>query len=212
MNTSTELPAKDQAALSAILMKVDPPHRITWLIENWKQFNPPKQRYLLMKMWTTSEPPGTSKSPHNASLVSMFREVGFISDSETPDFPNPLTVYRGCLVPQHRSMAWTTNIKIAREFAAGKHLPRIQTGYGLILTAQCPKSGLLGYCTGRGDFEVIVDPGKLKLDRLPKIIRRRIDKNIKPDAAERAVAKIAREIARSYRIEIQVAELNRKYG
>jgi len=93
--------------------------------------------------------------------VTMFREAGFISDTDEPVPDYPLTVYRGTTWGRRRGMSWTTDIDRARWFAARWQL---RGERGEVFTAIVPPAAVLalvGDPENHNEEEVVVDPAML---------------------------------------------------
>jgi hypothetical protein len=96
--------------------------------------------------------------------VELFRKGGFSSDHAAPP-TEALRVYRGCISRCVRHMAWSTEIEVARWFAARINL----NGIGSVYTALIDPSAVLAIHIARGsveqpdhELEVIVDPRHLR--------------------------------------------------
>jgi hypothetical protein len=72
-----------------------------------------------------------------------------------------LTIYRGQDEDAEFGIAWTTNPKIAAKFANGAATRESHRG-GVVYYATVARNNVLGFVTGRGENEIIVDPRNVK--------------------------------------------------
>ena len=104
--------------------------------------------------------------PYRAELVCLFRRVGFVCDSEAdPNFADRVTVYRGNLGEKEPvGISWTLDRERAKWFSTWSQSPRaaflgIDTrGIPTVWQGVVDRNGILGYFTGRGEEEVVLDP------------------------------------------------------
>jgi len=123
---------------------------------------------LLAEWWTNG---GWPDDMGTRRLVKMFKDAGFVTDTEGVTPPTePLVLYRGAGVHNYRGLAWTTDETVAAWFA--RKLVWLQELRLMEETAPClfsvtvPPRHILGIFHGRNEAEVIVNPfglrGRLK--------------------------------------------------
>jgi hypothetical protein len=76
------------------------------------------------------------------------------------DDGGPLTIYRGCGRRRIRSVSWTTERKIAEQFAASYDGFKVPDP--VVATAQVDRENVFAYDHGQDEYEVIVDPKALR--------------------------------------------------
>lgn len=113
----------------------------------------------LAHVWSIAEWPEGALGA--ALWVTMFRRVGFVSETGEPAPVAPLQLYRGATWGRRRGLAWSTSPDVARWFADRA------TRFGLVghvFGAVVPPAGVLAYIDksrGASEREVIVDPAYL---------------------------------------------------
>lgn len=70
-----------------------------------------------------------------------------------------IRVYRGCESSRLRGLSWTTDLDVARGFAAGK---RCVNDHPTLASAVIPKDHVLALFLNRQEHEVAVDPRRLR--------------------------------------------------
>jgi len=116
---------------------------------------------LLGKVWDGIELPGvnraawlylfTSPRPGREHLMSAEERA------RLDGFPDRVQIYRGAPPQYARGLSWTTSPEIAQWFAR-----RFNRG-GLLHMTTVPKAKIIGYLTGREEFEVIIDPRRIRI-------------------------------------------------
>ncbi len=122
-------------------------------------------------LWRGSDPDDTDPRFLDVWQRAAIYHHGPVTDGR--DLPAPrkgrlLTVYRGQMEGDPFGIAWTTDKGIASKFARGAGL-RISTMLGVIYEGYVYPGDVLGYLTGRGESEIVVDP-KNVLD--PRVVAR----------------------------------------
>jgi hypothetical protein len=70
-----------------------------------------------------------------------------------------IAIYRGCQRGRERGLSWTTDIKVAEGFAAGK---RCINSMPTLVTAVIPKAYVFGVFIERKESEITIDPRRLR--------------------------------------------------
>ncbi len=86
---------------------------------------------------------------------SMLTDEG----SPLPGKGNRIRVYRGQRPGDPVGCSWTTDERTARQFASGASFRTAVQGR--VLRVVVPKNMVLAYLTGRGEYEVILDPREM---------------------------------------------------
>lgn len=123
---------------------------VAWLDEN------------IAGLWTGSDPDDTL--PVNLAVWrDAWRRHGRVPIRDGKPLPagRRITVFRGGATYEP-GCAWTTNPKIAGTFARGAGL-RVPIRGGTVVRGTVDRRDVLAYLTGRGEFEVIVDPRRVAL-------------------------------------------------
>lgn len=114
---------------------------------------------LLPDLWPASDPDDT-----DPRFIDLWKEA-FVRNGSKPvrdgkHLPkgSVLRVYRGQPDDAPIGCAWSLNERVAEKFAKGAWARAAVSG-GSILVLDVPRSHVLGYLTGRGEAEVILDPG-----------------------------------------------------
>jgi hypothetical protein len=76
--------------------------------------------------------------------------------------PETVVVYRGCSASRVLGVSWTTNQKIAADFARGHRF--LHTPDPVIATAEIPKSWIYTVCLDRDESEVLWIPDEVPID------------------------------------------------
>ena len=131
------------------LFVYESPYQLEVLNELLDHFDAPKRRELLAAVWRACEYP----SSHDTEmLVSLFQRVGFVSDGPFDPPIGEMTIFRG----GHRDgMSWTSDIRVAEMF---------RTRFGKdedLWRATVHGEDVLAMLSGRGEFEVVVNPDTL---------------------------------------------------
>jgi hypothetical protein len=98
--------------------------------------------------------------PHRRPLLSLLNRHHRCSPARKHDDEEPITIYRGCSSRRVRAVSWTTNRRIAEEFAAG-HLD-FKVPNPVIATAQIERKDVFDYDNGQDEDEVIANPAGLR--------------------------------------------------
>lgn len=116
----------------------------------------------LPELWRGSDPDDTD--PRFLSLwraAWMRNHERYVRDGEPLPRSQDITVYRGQMPNDPVGIAWSLDKSIAERFARGAGL-RTKVMHGVIYTATTDRRRVLGYLTGRGESEVVLDPKYLK--------------------------------------------------
>jgi hypothetical protein len=70
-----------------------------------------------------------------------------------------IAIYRGCQRGRERGLSWTTDIKVAEGFAAGK---RCINSMPTLVTAVIPKAYVFGVFIERKENEITIDPRRFR--------------------------------------------------
>lgn len=125
---------------------------LNWLPYLWSR--PALLGKLLVALWTDCEAPERVIYPR--VWVAMFRHAGIVGDARSTAPSEPLTIYRGCTADGLRAMGWTTDVKMARTFAAERHGTTAR-----VYRAEISKVGVLALLDQGNENEVIIDPAYL---------------------------------------------------
>lgn len=111
----------------------------------------------LADLWRGSDPDDT-----DTRFLALWREAfqrngGTVTDGKSLPNVKRLTVYRGQFLSDPLGIAWTLDGSIAHKFARGAGL-RTGSMRGAVLRAVVNRSDVLGYLTGRGESEIVVNP------------------------------------------------------
>jgi hypothetical protein len=82
------------------------------------------------------------------------------------ELPDKFTIYRGHTRRNRKGYSWTLNSGKARWFAG-----RFNEKSASVASAICSKKDVIAVFLGRGEFEVVVDPINLKIDKVGKLRR-----------------------------------------
>ncbi|WP_409188491.1 hypothetical protein [Bradyrhizobium sp. RDM4] len=91
-------------------------------------------------------------------------QLAFLSGLATDRYSR-ITVYRGCSRERIRGLSWTTNAKIAQEFARGHR--GIGVPDPVVVKAKVRKSNVITVISNREEEEVILNPLHLRCLRKP---------------------------------------------
>lgn len=182
--------AMDRRDIYKVLMLHERPWRLPKLEDLWNDrlITIGELQDVLPHMWTDTENP----RQYGRVPLRMFRAAGFVHDQtvdldtldeygfpKTKPLPNEdvlaklppiLTIYRGTGTGEAAGLAWSTDKGIASWFARrfreenpDHRLARVKgTGRPLLLQGKVKRADVLGWFTGRGEHEVVVDPKKVK--------------------------------------------------
>ena len=124
----------------------------------WPDLNLKERRQLVLEVWEMAEYPAVDLGEQR--WVSMFKEVGFISDGR-PKPTSPIRAWRGASVTSEgRGMSWTIDPKQAGDFAF-RRSDRLGIPTAIYVTLIPPTAilALSGFSEdSRGEEEIIVDP------------------------------------------------------
>jgi len=137
--------------------------RLDWAVKKVQLGLIPQEALLklLPDIWRGSDPDDT-----DARFLSLWEEAWkqnaqqVICDDKHLPKGKMLTVYRGQDEDAPLGIAWTLRIIIAQRFARGAAL-RQSNREGIILKAKIERNRIMGYLTGRNEFEVILNPTHL---------------------------------------------------
>ncbi len=111
-------------------------------------------------IWTSSENLNED-ADQIADLIAAGKLLGSpwvgLDDDERAalaSMPDMITVYRGCVDWNQDGWSWTTDVTKAKWFAKRAFCEDDEEHF--VLTAQAPKSAVVGYLTGRDESEVVI--------------------------------------------------------
>lgn len=116
----------------------------------------------LPELWRGSDPDDT-----DPRFLSLWRAAWienhkrYIRDGKPLPRSHFLTVHRGQMASDPVGIAWSLDREIAEKFARGAGI-RVSNMPGVVYTARIHRDHVLGYLTGRGESEVVLDPKYLK--------------------------------------------------
>ena len=108
-------------------------------------------------LWRGSDPDDTDPRFLEVWQNAVENNGGYIRDGKALPRTNPLTIYRGQMPSDPIGIAWTLDIEIAKGFARGRGI-RSGAMNGSVLEARVWRGLVLGYLTGRGESECVVNP------------------------------------------------------
>ena len=108
---------------------------------------------------------------YRSDLLGMFVECGWIGTEARPT--DPVVLYRGVAVRSHRrGLSWTTNEKMAANFAAAYRNARSAgTLEGYVFTATVPPDAIVAHLTDRREDEYVVNYSLMPRVRLLRTIQ-----------------------------------------
>jgi hypothetical protein len=112
------------------------------------------------ELWSGSDPDDA-----DPRFLEVWRQAceangGVVEDgSPLPTHP-VITIYRGQDADAPLGIAWTTSKRIAMKFARGA-ATRQSNRNGVVIRRTVKRENVLAYLTGRGEFEIIVDPERV---------------------------------------------------
>lgn len=129
--------------------------RFQWAVEHLPK---PELYRKLPELWSGSDPDDT-----NPAYLELWREAsrikkGPVLDGKKLPRRRELLVYRGQRPQDPIGFSWALDRRIAYKFATGAGLRR-PIDDGTIYEARVRREWVLGYLTGRGEAEVIIDMG-----------------------------------------------------
>lgn len=144
-----------------IWVAIERPWRYDKLCDWWDRgrITESELREILPGIWMDVEFPSSNLS----DPAYLWHEAGFCTDNEEEweALPDPLPIYRG---GRPDGIAWTVSKQMARFFAHRFHaLHENPTMWRAVV----PKNEVLGYLTGRGEQEVVVEPYRFDLEQIP---------------------------------------------
>lgn len=137
--------------------------RLDWLFERYKEGKLPKAWLTknFPSAWSIADPDDTN--PEYLKLwKKSYKKNGnkYLRDGEALPRKRILTIYRGQFSYQDPlGMSWSLKRDVAQKFADGVSF-RIRMN-GVVVKYRIERNNVLGYLTGRGEFEVICDPDHL---------------------------------------------------
>ncbi|MEH2567820.1 hypothetical protein [Bradyrhizobium sp. AZCC 2289] len=100
-----------------------------------------------------------------AGAASAIRYYGDEQRAFFESLPQVLTVYRGCSRQRAAGISWTTETKIAMQFARGHR--QITVPEPVIVTAEVDKNDIFAVFTDRSENEIVCTPSRiLKIENL----------------------------------------------
>jgi hypothetical protein len=117
----------------------------------------------LPELWRGSDPDDTNPRFLELWRAAFIRNDNYYVYDEAllPEDDSPdITIYRGQDADAEYGIAWSLDRVIAEKFANGAATRQANRG-GVVIMARVDKVDVLGYLTGRGESEVIVDPKDL---------------------------------------------------
>jgi hypothetical protein len=133
-----------------------------WLEIDWLLANLPD-------LWRGSDPDDTSDEYLRLWKRARVAKGRLIVDGKLPRFGPIVTVYRGQMPGDPLGIAWTTDRTIAVRFAkgAGGRAPMD----GAVVTGTVARRNVIAFLSERGESEVIVDPGDVKVEKIVEVRR-----------------------------------------
>ena len=116
------------------------------------------------ELWRGSDPDDTDRRWLQIWREAYQRAGRTVLDEGVPLPPGRLTLFRGQMAGDPLGIAWSLDRGIAAKFANGAGFRTAVMG-GIIIVARVRRDRVLGYLTGRGESEVIVDPGDVRVMR-----------------------------------------------
>ena len=134
------------------------PYRLPMVVHWWEtgELVEPELAPVLAAAWKDMEGDDTVDSPFIRTVLDIFRQVAFFTDSEETGWTRQSCswqVYRG---GPPNGIAWSLKMHVAEFFAN-----RFSDDEGELHMATCPQGAALAFLTARGEFEVVVDPADL---------------------------------------------------
>lgn len=138
------------------------PWRLTKLWEAWLYEQMPLEalREQLAWVWTDAESPLKALTP--GDVIAMFRDVGYISDSDQPQPLSGTRLYRGCSPRYTRGVSWSLDPKQALWFANRWSGSAGAPAKNRVYYADVKPKDILGIFVGRGEWEVVVDSHNIR--------------------------------------------------
>lgn len=139
--------------------------RMPWLMKHLEagRIDRPALLRALPDLWRDSDPDDTD--PRFLALWKDARAAsrGYVRDGHSlPSADGAvIPVYRGQRGTDPFGIAWTTDVGIAKRFALTFGLRGGPQDGGIVFRSTARRRAILAYLTGRGESEVIVDPGLL---------------------------------------------------
>lgn len=140
------------------------PADVVWMVGSYARFDyalkhctPEWVFKHLPELWRGSDPDDTSSLALTTWRWARKHVGHYLRDGKALPRSKFLTVYRGQLPGEAVGIAWSLDRATADKFARGAG---IRTGSmpGVVLETVVERADVLGYMTGRGEAEVIIDP------------------------------------------------------
>jgi hypothetical protein len=123
---------------------------------------------ILPELWSGSDPDDT-----DIRFLDLWRAARWRNATDDPivdgeQLPravqSSIDIYRGQDADAPLGIAWSTSESIARKFARGAATRQANRG-GVVLHGTVAYEDVLAYLTGRGEFEIIVDPARVTVTK-----------------------------------------------
>lgn len=145
-----------QKKWSSVLVMYERPHRMEIFAQYQSQMTNREYWENLAWVWTDSENLWQYGALPGALLCSQRPDRDYLMKPEERSFLNSLpemvTIYRGHGKKNRRGWSWTLSVQKARWFA--RRFAKSGWGVSRMLV---PRSAILAYFSGRGEYEVVID-------------------------------------------------------
>ena len=96
--------------------------------------------------------------------VEVFKAAGQFSDDPSVELPTgDLVIYRGCEPVEYFDLAWTTDYRMARQFAR-RHSPQ-----AVVFRSEIPPHHVLAMLSQREEGEVVINPWGLPRSKIREV-------------------------------------------
>lgn len=163
--------ALEEKKWSSYLWIHERPYRISQFVEIERQMNDKDYWEILGSIWSDSENIWQYKSILSMLLTANRGDKEFFMDDNEREFldklPDQFIIYRGHQGVNRSSFSWTLSYWRARWFAQ-----RFDQKKNGVVQAIVNKKDVIGALLGRGEYEIVTLPHKLKIENCQKISKR----------------------------------------